>query len=276
VGVAIVPTIIALGTIYATYKIAPFQEVESEKAKQSEETRQLSKQAPLQARIEESWNNETDVVWLFDRPLSSSDIEAFNRLPIAPVENVKNFAESRHGVRVGAYCVGASCDGSQTRFKLRLTGHRARPVQITQMSARIIQQGSAPRGAYISGPTGGLEDVQAGRILLDSGDLRLRAIREDGSTGRPVLDEKYVYVDRGEPVVFEIFAVSRSKDYRWEVLLEILVDGKSQQMVVRRDGTPSGSPFRTPGRIYPPSMYSVYGQCEMIAPNATCKARRNG
>ncbi|GAA1544523.1 hypothetical protein GCM10009678_28990 [Actinomadura kijaniata] len=275
-GIAIVPSLIAAAAIIAQFVIAPLQEVRGEKEKQAEEARQLSKKGALHVKVEESWNNDTDITWLFYKPLSREGVEEFNKLPVSSFEGIKKFAESHSGQRVGFHCTGATCDASKTRFKLRLTGHRQRPVQITQMSARIIKKSEPPRGARIDGPSAGLEDVQAGIVFLDSEDLRLKALREDGTIGRPLFDEKFVYVERGEPVVFEIFAASRSSAFEWEIQLDLLVEGKAERLTVRSDGTPNGKPFRTPGRIHSPSRYGVYGSCEITSPVATCKAAKVG
>lgn len=272
IGSIAVPAVLTIIGVLVTYQLAPSQEVRGEEAKQSAEAKQLAKQAPLQTRVEPAWT-ELDHHWYFDRPLQAADVAKLDNLASFTLDRVAAFAEPRGGIRIGNYCPNSNdCSASRSRFKLRLTGHRQLPVQIAQISAKVVAVREPPRGALVAGPVGGLGDVEKGIIMIDSPDRRLRIVDKSEKPGRLFFDERFAHLERGEPAVFEISAVSRGKDYRWELIVDAIVDGKDERVVVRADGTAKGPLFRTPGRLGTRRDYQVFGTCELDAP--TCKVAR--
>ncbi|MFB9625751.1 hypothetical protein [Nonomuraea helvata] len=97
---------------------------------------------------------------------------------------------------------------------------------------------------------------------------RLKGLDEYERPTRPYSDQKFVHLALNEPIVFEILAVSTTWDVGWELVVKLSVDGKAEEVVVRSDGTPTGRPFRNPGKIYEPQVYKGSFRCEVGAP--TC------
>jgi hypothetical protein len=257
---------LAAATFFGAYYMGPMQESRNEHAKE----RRLAKEPPLRVSLAESWNNDVDVLWRYDRPLSAAELSEFDRTrPSASL--LHRLARANGGMRAGVVCPTRSCDSSRTRFKMTLVGRRHVPVQITQISARVLARREPVSGALVVGPSAGAEDIEGGTIALDSEDLRLYAIDQDGLATHPYFDRRFVSLEQDEPIVFEIMATSRSADTDWELVIETTAGTDRQTVVVRSDGTPRGRPFRNPGRLLPRSSYGAVVECEVAA--SSCDVR---
>lgn len=260
VTVVAIPAALAVIAIVITFVIAPWQEVRSQRATESEEERELAKEEPVKMRVTESWNDDTDLTWILDRPLSSNLESQWDHLD-SGTHNVISFAKRTGGVRIEKLCKGNSCNGSQTTFRLTLTGNRKSPVEITGIKAKVHSRKKSPSGGYLEGGMGGSAEIESGVIDLDSADRRLRAITPDGKTGPLYFGERYVTLQQNEILAFQIMARSFTFDYRWELILNLSVDGKSEEMRIRANGTPDGPLFRNPGRIHRLRTYGRYYSC---------------
>jgi hypothetical protein len=256
------PIVLAVVVFVATVVIGPFQEDVKEGVSASE--------PPVRVGIEESWDEDVDMEWVFDRPLPAQAVGELMSLP-TDVSSVVGFAAAHGGLRHSKSCLSASaaCDAAQTRFKLALTGRRRGEVRITDIVGRVLGRREPPTGAYLSGPTSGGEEIETGVILFgESATVERLKSREDGRLGRAYFDEKFVHLALNEPIVFEITTVSTTWDVDWELVVKLTVDGKAEEVVVRSDGTPTGRPFRNPGKLYEPPVYQSRFKCEVGA--ATC------
>ncbi|ROO87311.1 hypothetical protein EDD29_4908 [Actinocorallia herbida] len=281
VGAVLVPVVIGVATIAWNEHRAPQLQVEGEKAKETARTRELAEDPPLRVRIEDSWDD-LDNQWIFRDPLAERDIEAIETAGTDRTSGMTlwDMADDLGGLqfsrRIQPDGCTDRCGASSARFKLRLTGHRDEPVQITEISARILSERTPPREALLDQGTAGSGEIESGVILLDSDRPRLLTYAEDaygtGKPGGPYFNEKAVSLAMGELLVFDIFGTSSSWNYEWELVLSLIVDGTDEEMVVRSNGTPTGPPFLTPGRIGDPSEYMVHVFCDIGAP---CVVDRN-
>ncbi|WP_187414491.1 hypothetical protein [Nonomuraea sp. PA05] len=259
------PIALAVIVFVATVVIGPFQEDVKEGVSASE--------PPLRVGIEESWEDDIDQSWVFDRPLPPEAVRELENLP-SDQQAVVAFAAAHGGIRHSAYCLTSACDAAMTRFKLALTGRRRGEVRVTDITGRVVERRKPPTGARLQGPVGGSADIEAGYLIFEENPTteRLASEGEDGRPARAYFDEKFVHLALNEPVVFEILAVSSTWDISWEIVVTVTVDGKTEEMVVRSDGTPDGPPFRNPGTIHQPSAYANSFLCVVGA--ATCDASR--
>ncbi|TDD37451.1 hypothetical protein E1286_37190 [Nonomuraea terrae] len=255
------PIVLAVVVFVATVVIGPFQEDVKEGVSVSE--------PPVRVGVEESWNEDVDMEWVFDRPLPAQAVGELMNLP-TDGPSVVGFATAHGGLRFSKSCLAsAACDAARTRFKLALTGRRRGEVRITDIVGRVLERREPPKGALLSGPTAGAEEIEPGVLLFGENSTveRLKSLGEDGRPGRAYFDEKFVHLALNEPIVFEVITVS-TWDVDWELVVKLSVDGKAEETVVRSDGTPTGKPFRNPGKIYDPPVYKGSYKCEVGDP--TC------
>ncbi|GAA3241160.1 hypothetical protein [Actinocorallia longicatena] len=242
VATLLVPLLIAGGTLAANYYLAPAEQDRREKAKEQA----LAVEAPLRVKLADTWSNDAYMIWVWDERLRPSAVTELLRLPTTDPE-IAAFAADHGGIRTEGACIDERCGLSQTRFKLTLTGHRTGRVRIDQISGRILDRRPPPRGTLLVLPSAGASEVEGGAITLDTKDLRLHAIDQGGRPQRPYFDVRSVDLERDESLAFEIFAYNGGDDVDWELVLDLTVDGKAEQMTVRADGSPVGPPFRNPG-----------------------------
>ncbi|MGW4796629.1 hypothetical protein ACWEPC_29835 [Nonomuraea sp. NPDC004297] len=261
-----VPVVLAVVVLVATVLVGPFQEDVKEGVSGAE--------PPIRAGIEESWEDDVDMGWVFDRPLSDQATRELENLPSSQ-RAAAAFAAAHGGLRHSRFCLTDACDAARTRFKLSLTGRRRGEVRVTDIAGRVLKRREPPTGALMRGPTGGSEEIESGVVVFeeDPATERLRTVGEDGRPGRAYFDRKFVHLTLNEPIVFEILAVSSTWDVDWEVVVKVTVDGKPEDVVVRSDGTSTGKPFRNPGRIFAPAAYTGSFVCEVG--EDTCRASRD-
>ncbi|MET8867314.1 hypothetical protein ABZW11_30590 [Nonomuraea sp. NPDC004580] len=257
-----VPIVLAVMVFVATVVVGPFQEDVKEGVSAAE--------PPVRVGIEESWNEDVDMGWVFDEPLSEQALNGLRNLPSTP-RSVIDFAADNGGIRYSSYCLTSACDAARTRFKLSLTGRKRGEVRITDVVGRVLERRKPPTGFKLRGPTGGAEEIEPGILIFDESSTmeRLRSLDESERPGRAYFDEKFVYLTLNEPIVFEILAVSSTWDIDWELVVKLTVDGKAEEMTVRSDGTPNGEPFRNPGKLYDHAAYQGSYECEVGA--LTCE-----
>ncbi|MFK4036503.1 hypothetical protein ACI2LC_11985 [Nonomuraea wenchangensis] len=245
--------------------IGPFQEDVKEGVSSSEPS--------VRVGIEQSWNDDVDMGWVFDRPLSPQAVRELTDLP-TDVSSVVGFAAAHGGIRLSTYCVTEACDASRTRFKLSLTGRRRGEARVTDIVGRVLERRNPPTGALLSGPTAGSEEIEPGMFVFTDNPTveRLKSVDEYDQSARPYFDQKFVHLTLNEPIVFEILAVSTTWDIDWELVVKLMVDGKPEELVVRSDGTATGKPFRNPGKIQHLSAYQGSFKCEVG--EAACKPMR--
>ncbi|GAA3203208.1 hypothetical protein [Nonomuraea helvata] len=106
-----VPLVLAVVVFVATVLIGPFQEDVKEGVSASE--------PPVRVGIEESWNNDVDMGWVFDRPLSAQAVNELRRPRRHPVLRLL----PHPGLRRGQDPVQAVADGTEEE---RGQGHRRR------------------------------------------------------------------------------------------------------------------------------------------------------
>ncbi|MEV4566007.1 hypothetical protein AB0K12_19780 [Nonomuraea sp. NPDC049419] len=255
-----VPIVLAVIVFVATVVAGPFQEDVKEGVSAAE--------PPVRVGIEESWNEDVDMGWVFDEPLPEHALNELRNLPSTP-RSVIDFAAANGGIRYSSYCLTSACDAARTRFKLSLTGRRRGEVRITDVVGRVLERRKPPTGFKLRGPTGGAEEIEPGILIFDASSTmeRLRSVDESGRPGRAYFDEKFVYLTLNEPIVFEVLAVSSTWDIDWELVVKVIVDGKPGEMIVRSDGTPAGKPFRNPGKLHEHTAYQGGYMCEVGAPS---------
>ncbi|WP_460302653.1 hypothetical protein [Actinocorallia aurea] len=257
----LVPVVIAAGTLWAAYYLAPAQEERNRQA-EAERGRQGP---PLRVSLESSWDIDTDSVFLFENPLSSSAAKELKH-PSGGSQEIVDFAERHGALRVGAECLTSACDTSRTRFKITFTGLRTTRLRITQIAAEILARRPSPSGSAVLNFRGGGGPVEGGVLVLDSGESRLLALDEFGKAGRPYFDVKTVGLEREEPITFEIFALSSTDAIEWQLVVDVETEGRSERMTVRADGGTDGKPFLNPGRIRGLAEYETAYDCQLFQP----------
>ncbi|MEV4112386.1 hypothetical protein [Nonomuraea sp. NPDC049695] len=277
IGSIMTPILLVIGALFGTYIIAPWQDQNVENARRQ----RYENEPPLRVRIREILPE--PVTYVFDQPLSMESKRALQteRLWEGILAKATPF---------DSQCIEDSIDPSlkksvcqkhegRTHHEVTLIGRRQEAVRIVDIRAQLIDTHTPPTAAIVFGPTGGGGDIREGGIPLGSSDLRLR----DPDTSQHYFDEKFVYVSENEPEVFFVDTSSSTYDFLWEIVIDLMVEGEKENMVVRADGSTqvngkifgpdgtllrtdgklTGTPFRNPGPIQPVSAYKSAFSCEV-------------
>ncbi|MFI9204023.1 hypothetical protein [Streptomyces sp. NPDC053048] len=266
--VLVCTAVISALTVGLTLLLAQEQGAGEQEGADQARRKELAKKPPVLSRVSEDWEGAVDPDWVLDQPLSpSAERKLANLSPHG--EDLRDFAKSVGAIEVVQTCETADRCGSRTLVRLTLTGHRMDAVEVTDIRGKILSTKPSTREGFILGPHGGAADVEGGVIDLDSDDRRLRKADQDGKAGMPYFARRQVDLKTDERLTFHIEVTSLTWDYQWELVVSLISEGKESKLIVRSDGTPTGKPFRNPGRIHKKRSYRHFYECEVSAP--TCR-----
>jgi hypothetical protein len=152
--------------------------------------------------------------------------------------------------RAGAVDVGHVVDD------LTVQGTRAN-VSIVSMRARILRRDRPLDGASIRCASAGAQDAIGVMFNLDERNSPARTIA-DFNANRPggpyFVHGKIVSLGPSEVQPFEVVGVSRSHYVEWEILADVVIDGKTRTLTI----TNNGKSFRATGPSPTPVGYDRY------------------
>lgn len=149
---------------------------------------------------------------------------------------VQNFPE------MGGVVVRQTGNWGASRYQVELVGNRQENVRIQGIRARVVERRPIPATAdFISWVYEGGGSIDALTVNLDDDNRVLKS----RSSGRPFLDEEFRYVEKGEPFVFNVQARTQQCWCQWELVVDVAYSDEETTVVIRSDGTNSGSPFQT-------------------------------
>jgi hypothetical protein len=132
--------------------------------------------------------------------------------------------------------------GESTPLRIIVSGNRSSPVVIQDMHVHILKRESPISGSLFYGEPQGEGNTIGLAFNLDAPDpIALRTGKEGLPTDQPYFSRKFVTLQPGEPIVFNILAYTKRCYCEWELVIDTVVAGKSQKLVVRDEG----QPFRT-------------------------------
>ncbi|MGK5693252.1 hypothetical protein ACSNOJ_10165 [Streptomyces sp. URMC 128] len=149
------------------------------------------------------------------------------------------------GGRPVVFHCGKPCT-SISRHLVTLTGHRAAPVHIDSIEARVLTTRKAPMGTLALNPSQGGGPVDTVHIDLDAQDKQAHTVDQwKNPTEKVFTVEENRFAEEGEPLDFMVVAATRKPlVYEWELVLKVSSSGKEETVTVRDD---NGEPFSTVG-----------------------------
>jgi hypothetical protein len=145
-----------------------------------------------------------------------------------------------------------AADYSTTYLELIAEGRTLKDVVIVGIQGKIVSREPRANGALISCESAGATDVIAFGLNLDEPEPVARFIEESGEFSEPRFGEdSAVTLTKGELIPFHVTARTMKSYVEWELEIEIIVDGKREEMVLDNDG----EPFRTTAPLKRSSQY---------------------
>ncbi|MER6988168.1 hypothetical protein ABT337_02165 [Saccharopolyspora hirsuta] len=172
---------------------------------------------------------------------ASSDGGAVGDLSFALPEQLPEQRLGEIGTPYDFFAGGATKVGVQGST-VTVEGAQSRDIVITNMRAKILSRGPNVTGTlFCAGQQG---DVPADNIGFDLDEVRpvARELRDD-QLGAPFFAGKAKQLTDGETAVFQIEARAAAAHYRWELEIDLVVDGRPQTIGVH----PPGGPFEITG-----------------------------
>jgi hypothetical protein len=110
------------------------------------------------------------------------------------------------------------------------------------MRVHIVKRESPISGTLFYGEPQGEGEAIGLAFNLDASDpIALRTDESGLPTNQAYFSKKFVSLQPGEPTVFNILAYTKKCYCEWELVIDTVVAGKSQKLIVRDEGRP----FRT-------------------------------
>ncbi|WP_159072299.1 hypothetical protein [Streptomyces sp. CMB-StM0423] len=261
IGTVVLPVLLAVSGLVATFAIAPWQEQRAQSGVERREAAEEARQPPVEVgSIQEVFDPESGY-WVLAEPLPPAEEAEWTALFPGEEADLARRAQAVQVMQPAAVDCADWCPATAKVYRLSLYGSRSAPVEVLDIHARVLSRNPAPDGAVIKPATGALGEVAPASIDLDSDDRRLYSQDEDGVTGdRPYFQDTSLTLAKGEHQTFGITTTSRGTDYRYELVVTLEADGERTTVAVRPNGTSSGAPFRNPGT---PPQYSKIYECDM-------------
>jgi hypothetical protein len=209
----------------------------------------LSGEAPLHVLAHYERQADQGVTWAIPQQLEVSSPEAPLDFASSGIEAFDRWVTSNGGIDVGV-----------SHIKLVVTGRRNQPVVITGMNAHVLRRAEPLRKTLFWGASEGSADTINVGFNLDEVNPIARRVAEDlESLAEPYFANHAVTVAKGEQLVFNIVARTDRCDCLWEIVLNMVVDGKAITMTVR-DTT---EPFRVTAFAPEFSMYEAIYRADL-------------
>lgn len=126
--------------------------------------------------------------------------------------------------------------------RVDLVGNRSENIQIKDIRVHVLNRKPLPKeGTHLYISHDAAREIEKSKVNLSDPDKALRS----ADSGLPLLDEKTIYLSKGEPIGIGIDAFSPNGWYEWELEIEVSYGDKVETITSRSDGTPGGPPFQT-------------------------------
>lgn len=235
---------------WLTSEQAPDQEVRGQRAVEDAEDARLAGRPPVGTRVEPLWEDEVDGwSWVFDRAFHPEEIAELGALADRHVSDGDTSADeqvrARGGTRWSGFCTDECW--TATRHEVVLTGQRREPVAVVRLRARVVERLPGPSGTLLTGSPQGADPLERVVAYLDRGEGDLRSYDQRTGIDQPFLHTHNLTLDEDEEQGFEVVALTEDCRCRWELVVTTSYRGKTEDVVVRSDGTADGAPFETVG-----------------------------
>jgi len=162
-------------------------------------------------------------------PVEPQEVSGPEQLQIAP--NTGN-GIAQDSVKVG-----------KQQLRVVVTNNRPTSIVITQMRAKILLRKPMPTATLFQYGPEGRENTQIAFDLAKNDPIAVE-FTSDGSTGGSYFSAMSESIERGNPVVFNIFALPGSYYYEWKLEVTAVNNGKVETLEI---GDSGGRPFRVAG-----------------------------
>jgi hypothetical protein len=209
----------------------------------------LSGEAALHVLAHYERQADQGATWAIPQRLEVSSAEAPLDFASSGIEAFDRWARSNGGTDVGV-----------SHIKLVVTGRRNNPVLITGMRAHVLRRDEPLQQTLFWGASEGVADTINLGFNLDEVNPVARRIAADlESLEEPYFANHAVTVGKGEQLVFNIVARTQRCDCLWEIVLDMVVDGKAVTMTVKDDA----EPFRVTALAPEFSMYDAIYRADL-------------
>ena len=149
-----------------------------------------------------------------------------------------------------------AADQPLSPVRLHLVGNNSSVVTISGLRAKIVSRAPTMRAARIVSPSADESGAPQVSINLDTPNGNALELKPDqlwwedpvGTPGQPYFKGHSVTLKKGEPIDFTIMASTKSTTTRWQLELDVAVEGKPTTL-------PVDSPVFTTTSALPPSAY---------------------
>src|SRR5450759_525564 len=141
-----------------------------------------------------------------------------------------------------------AADQPLSPVRLHLVGNNSSVVTISGLRAKIVSRAPTMRAARIVSPSAGESGAPQVSINLDTPNGNALELKPDGTPGQPYFKGHSVTLKKGEPIDFTIMTSTKSTTTRWQLELDVAVEGKPTTL-------PVDSPVFTTTSALPPSAY---------------------
>lgn len=182
---------------------------------------------------------------------------------------------------IHAWAVGDGAVDTFTYLKLTLQGQADAAVSVDDIQVHVVTRDPPIRdGTMVECMTGGSNEVISLHYDLGHGEL-IEAFGSDKDgeySATPYFQDHSVTLAKNESVSFQIDASGCTCHCKWELMIDLTVDGQAREVTVRQ---PNGDPFETTATVRPArwlvwmgsdppvlqreSLNNFYGPCEEAA-----------
>ncbi|WP_329430349.1 hypothetical protein OG339_20040 [Streptosporangium sp. NBC_01495] len=214
------------------YVFAPQQEVRAQQAVQEAQEKEARAKGPIAAAAVYRWVPDDAFGWAFPGQLSAESIRRLQSDDDAYAPG--KWAQNATGVRFAMSSDPETFGFSRIRMTLR--GQWVRPVQVTEIRAKVKRFAPLEGTLIRAGAQGGGPIIDIG-FDLDANDVVARLRTDELTLGKPYTDDNQLTVEPGEIVTLDIVAQTRRHYCEWDIHLDVEVDGvREPQPLVVRDG----------------------------------------
>jgi hypothetical protein len=231
-----------------TAGITVWVDAESESRQQRQATREDLSTPPLNVTATHLWGE--GVEWAMKDQLPPDAQRQFEQLTDIRSWGQENLnrlhllLEQNNGVRFEALYDDRIQKhiGESTPVRVVVSGNRSTPVLIQDMRVRVLKRSAPVSGLLIYGQPQG--EGNAIGLAFDLDSPNPAAVRTDDAglpTRQPYFSKNFVTLEPGEPIVFNVLAYTKKCYCEWELVIDTVVAGTTQKLVVRDEARP----FRT-------------------------------
>jgi hypothetical protein len=230
VGVAAGSALLSWGL---TWFAGPWQEVRAEEAVREAEEAKARAKGPLVCSAAYRWEPDDPFGWAFPGGLSSDSVRRLRADgdAYAPGE----WAQSAGGVRFAIDPEEGAFGFSRVRLTLR--GQSIKPVQVTELRAKVTRSEPLAGALLWAGAQGGSPIIDIG-FDLDAEEVVARTRTDEYTLGKYWTSDNQLTVARDEIVTLDIVAQTRRHFCEWDIRLDLKVEEATQQVIVKDGDRP--------------------------------------